>query len=222
MQLTSETAVCVDQAAWKKLQVLPGQTILETVALKIPAVRAKTRFLTQWSDENGNVLGTTEVAAYPTNLLAELGVLLNHAEGALGVFDPENQLKPLLGNLNVCFFDLERSSIENYRGKLAIIGPFEPGSQTRFIGSGQIKSLSEHGVAVVWVQPPTYAYDEWNDEPQPSFYSVPGVKAAVVVVQPKMLARLAANPRSQLNLIYFCKLALHPQPSTLPFSNRQP
>ena len=29
MQLTSATAVCVDEAPWKKLQVLPGQTVLK-------------------------------------------------------------------------------------------------------------------------------------------------------------------------------------------------
>jgi hypothetical protein len=39
---------------------------------------------------------------------------------------------------------------------------------------------------------------------------------AVVVVQPELVANLPENPQAQLNLIYFCKLALRPQSSALP------
>src|SRR4051794_23284889 len=36
MQLTSATAVCAGEAPWKRLQVLPGQTVLESAVLDFP------------------------------------------------------------------------------------------------------------------------------------------------------------------------------------------
>ncbi len=222
MQLTSATAVCVGEAPWKKLQVLPGQTVLEAAAVDFPPVRAKTRFLVEWADGSSNVLGTTEVFVYPTNLLAELGVLANHDENALGVYDPENELKPLLKNLKIGFVDLENAVAENFRGKLAIIGAFEPNPGAKSLATSQIKTLAANGVAVVWAAPAQS--DALRDEQkiQPSFYFVPQNQTATVVAQPAMLAELAANPRAQLNLIYFCKLALRPEtphlPSTAPSS----
>jgi hypothetical protein len=217
MQLTSATAVGVGEAARKKLQVLPGQTVLESAALDFPPVRAKTRFLVQWVDGESNVLGATEVCAYPTNLLAELGVLMAHDEAALGVYDPENVLKPLLKNLNVRFVDLENMVAENFRGRLAIIGAFD---SKKSLVTTQIKTLAENGVAVVWAH--RAADNPECDEPQPSFYSVPATRVATMIVQPATVAGLAENPISQLNLIFFCKLALHPQPPILPSIKSQP
>src|SRR5215472_9298828 len=125
MQLTSATAAPVNEAPWKRLQVLPGQAVVENAVLEFPAVRAKTRFLIQWIENKGRVVGTTEVHVYPSNLLAELQPLVGNEDGALGVFDPGNQLKPLLKNRKVDFVDLGNVELEKYRGRLAIIGPFE-------------------------------------------------------------------------------------------------
>ncbi len=216
MQLTSATAVCVGEAPWKKLQVLPGQTVLETVALDFPPVNAETRFLVQWIDGSSNVLGSTDVFVYPTNLLAELGVLMGHADGVLGVFDPENQLKPLLTNLKVSFVDLENTVAENFRGKLAVMGPFDSKASARPISTAQIKTLSENGVAVVWIQSAAQDLRSGDEAPRPSFYSVVAKEVATVVVRPEVVTNLPRNPRSQLNLIYFCKLALHPRLPVLP------
>src|SRR6185437_561187 len=220
MQLTSAPAVFVAQEPWKRLQVLPGQTVVETASVEFPPVKAETRFMVQWFNNGSNVLGSTEVVAYPPNLLAELGILVNHEEGALGIFDPENQLKSSLKHLKVDFVDLENTAPETFRGKLAILGPFEPGA--RPLVTAQIKTLVENGVAVVWVQPRDCDVKRLDGDPQPSFYPVLVGRAAAVVVQPEMVAQLANNPRSQLNLIYFCKLALHPRPLTLPPVKRQP
>ena len=57
---------------------------------------------------------------------------------------------------------------------------------------------------------------------QPSFYVVPEGKGAVVVIQPALVATPDENPQSQLNLVYFCKLALNPEPFSLPDFTRQP
>jgi hypothetical protein len=218
MQLSSATAAPIDEALWKTLRVLPGQTVIETAALAFPAVKGETRFLVQWVGRTNEILGATEVRVYPTNLLAELGPLVGHDDGALGIFDPQNQLKPLLRSLKVDFVDLENAVLEDFRGKLAIIGPFEAKASSDPMLTRKVQKLSENKVAVVWIQPPRAS----SDIPVPSFYFVPGGETAVVVAQPQVAADLPKNPQSQLNLIYFCKLALHPQPLALPDTSLQP
>jgi len=220
MQLTSATAVCVGASPWKTLRVLPGQTVLDTATLEFPPVRARTRFLVQWVEGDSNVLGSTEVFAYPTNLLAELGVLLGHREDALAIYDPDHELKPLLERVNVGFVDLENTVAENFRGRLAIVGPFKAEPGARSLVTAQVNALAEQGVAVVWVH--RQAESPELEAPQPSFYSLPTNPSSIVVVQPSTVANLDANPVSQLNLVFFCKLALHPKPLELPILKSQP
>ena len=216
LQTSSATAVQLSELPWKKLQVLPGQTVIESAQLDFPPVKAETKFLIQWLENSNSVLGQTEVLVYPTNLLAELKPLAG--DQALGVFDPQNQLKPLLKNLKLEFTDLENLDLENFSGRLAIIGPFQSQAQMRDGLGKQIQALAKKGAAIVWLQPPP----EKRSRLQPSFYSVSMNTNAVVVVQPELVADLPGNPQSQLNLIYFCKLALHPQPPALPDLAAQP
>lgn len=220
MQLTSATAAPVSEAPWKRLEVLSGQTVVETAALELPAVKTKTRFLIQWVENKKEVVGTTEVHVYPTNLLAELQPLVAHEDGALGVFDPENQLKPLLKNCKVDYVDLGNLELEKYRGQLAIIGPFESRTQVDPQLAKKIKTIAENGVAVVWLQPP--AEESFQERPVPSFYPVLENQKAVIVAQAGMVTGLSENPRSQLNLVSFCKMALCRQPLTLPPAQTQP
>jgi hypothetical protein len=221
MQLTSATAAPINETPWKRLQVLPGQTTVETATVEIPAVKAKSRFLIQWLENKKQVIGTTEVHAYPTNLLAELQPLVGHEDGALGVFDPENQIKPLLKNCNVNFLDLGNVELEKYRGRLAIVGPFESKLQIDPQLARKIKTIADHGVAVVWLQPPVEASVHSEEQPVPSFYSVLENQRSVIVAQAQMVTDLSEKPRSQLNLISFCKMALCRQPLTLPSSQTQ-
>ena len=93
-QTTTAIAAPLYERPWKPLTVLPGQTVLETAVLDFPVVRAETRFLVQWLDGTNTVLGRTEVRVFPTNLLARLQALAS--DSPLGVFDPADQLKPLL------------------------------------------------------------------------------------------------------------------------------
>jgi hypothetical protein len=212
MQLSSATAASVDEAPWKTLRVLPGQTIVEAAALAFPAVKGDTRFLVQWIGQTNDVLGTTEVVVYPTNLLAELQPLVGQDDGALGIYDPQNQLKPLLRNVKVDFVDLENAVLEDFRGKLAIVGSFEAKTPVDLMLTKKIQKLSQNKVAVVWIQSPRAS----SDTPLPSFYSLAGVETAVVVVQSELAVDLQKNPQSQNNLTYFCKLALHPKPLAWP------
>ena len=225
-QTSSAVAVRLGEATWKQFQALPGQTVLESARLDFPPVKAETKFLVQWLDNSNHVIGETTVWVYPTNLLAELKVLAG--DEPLGIFDPQDQLKPLLKNLKVDFVNLENSNLENFSGKLAIIGPFQSKAQMREGLANQILALAKKGAAIVWLQPPPEpsprpSPNRWEREKlRPSFYSVPENRIAVVIVQPDLVADLADNPQAQLNLVYFSKLALHLQPPVLPDLLTQP
>ncbi len=209
-QTSSATAVQLSEMSWKKLQVLPQQTVLESAQLDFPPVKVKTKFLVQWLENTNRIIGRTEVLVYPTNLLSELKPL--EGDEALGIFDPQNQLKPLLKNLKIDFVNLGNSDLEIFSGKLAIIGPFQSRAQMRDGLANQIKALTKKSASVVWLQPPRTR----DEKLLPSFYCVSESTNVVVVVQPELVDDLLGNPQSQLNLIYFCHLALNPQPLTLP------
>jgi hypothetical protein len=215
-QTSSATTILLNEVPWKKLQVLPQQTVIESAQFDFPTVKAETKFLLQWLENTNRVIGKTEVLVYPTNLLADLKMLAGN--DPVGIFDPQNQLKPLLKKLQVEFTDLEDAGLDNFQGKLAIIGPFPSKSQMREGLASQIQALARKNTAVVWIQPPP----EKRDKLQPSFYFVPENQIAVVIVQPDLVANLPESPRAQLNLIYFCQRALHHEPFHLPQSFPQP
>jgi hypothetical protein len=205
-QTSSATTVLLSEKPWEKLRVLPGQTVVESTPVDFPAVKAETKFVLQWLEGTNRVIGRMEVLVYPANLLEELRPLAG--DGPVGVFDPQNQIKPLLQKLKLDFMDLEDSDLESFPGRLAIIGPFQSKAQMREGLGRQIQALAKKSAAVVWLQPPP----EKSGKLQPSFYSVLQRQTAVVVVQPDLTANLAEDPQAQLNLIYFCQLALNPHP----------
>jgi len=209
-QTSSATTILLSETPWKKLQVLPGQTILESAPVNFPTVKSETRFLIQWLDGTNKVIGKTDVMVYPSDVLKELKPLCG--DEPLGVFDPQNLLKPLLKTAGVEISDLEDTGFEDFHGKLAIIGPFRSKAQMREALPGQVKALAGKGVTVVWIQPPP----EKRDPIKPSFYTVPEGKADVVVVQADQVTSLPESPRAQLNLIQFARLAFHPEPLRLP------
>jgi hypothetical protein len=215
-QTSSATAAPLFEKAWKKIEILPGQIVVESASLDFPAVNAETRFLIQWLEGTNQVVGKTEVLVYPTNLLAELKTLVG--EENLGVLDPNNELKPLLKQNHVEFSDLGETALEDFQGKLAIIGPFSTKVQMREGLTPAIQKIARKGVAAVWIQPPPGP----KDPLKPSFYIVPEGKGSVVVVQADLVANPAGSPQSQLNLIYFCRLALNPMPFILPDFKTQP
>lgn len=210
IQASSATAVVSEPRTWKNVTILPGQTIVETAALDFPALRAETRFLTQWIEGASNVLGRTEVLVYPTNLLARLKTLAG--EAPVGVFDPGDQLKPLLRSLAVEFQDLFEDGTDKFHGKLAIFGPFESKSQMRASLRDDVRALAKRGVAVVWLLPPP----EKHAPLKPSFCVVREAEGAVVVAAHDMVAHLAERPEAQLNLLRLAEEALRPTPLTLP------
>jgi hypothetical protein len=206
LQASSATAIVLGDWFWKKLEVLPGQTVLEFARLEFPAVRGATRFLVQWIASTNQVLGITEVILYPTNLLTELHVLAGGQP--VGLLDPQQQLLPTLKPLGVEIVDLQESGLLNFTGKLAIIGPFASKTNMPDDLLPRIKSAAAKGVGIVWLQPPAA-----RDEPlKPSFYLQAGRKGAVVVAQPYLIADLEGKPQSQLNLLHLARLAVRPEP----------
>lgn len=210
LQVSSATMAPVGKIPWKKLRVLPEQTVLESARVDFPAVTAETEFLIQWLAETGDVLGETEVWVYPTNLLGGLKVLAG--QGTWGVWDPNDELKPLLRQNGVVFIDLGAMSLDDFAGQLVIVGPFRSATQMREGLTRTLRRIARKGTAVVLLQPPP----DSKAEIEPSFYALPEGKGAVMVVQPDLVADFSENPKSQLNLVYFCKQALNPQPLTLP------
>jgi hypothetical protein len=215
-QASSSTAVFLGETPWKSLNVLPAQTIQESASFNFPSVTAESRFVIQWLAANTNVLGVTEVLVYPRDLLKELLSLADSQP--VGVLDPLNRLKPLLKEVKVDATDLETTGMTNFSGHLVFAGPFESKTQMREGLANQIKFLAEKGIGVIWIQPP---HDK-NDEPKPSFYTVPAGRGGVVVVQHEAVANLLDNPQAQLNLLHFARLALRPQPPALPYLTAQP
>jgi hypothetical protein len=215
-QAGSAIAAPWDDTLWKALTVLPGQTVLESAVLSFPRVKAEITFLVQWLDGTGKVTGVTEVLVYPPDLLKDLGPLAG--EEAIGVFDPQNQLKPLLKATAVDYQDLEDTGLEAYSGKLAIVGPFQSRAQMREGLAGHVKALALKGAGVVWIQPPP----EQREHLKPSFCTVLEAKGAVVVAQAGLVANLTDNPEAQLNLIQLARLALHPGPPRLPHRTPSP
>jgi hypothetical protein len=215
-QTSSSLAVPLMEKSWRKLDVLPGQTVLEFVPMDFPAVNTETTFLIQWLAESNRVAGKTEVRIYPTNVLAELKLMVGDDD--FGVLDPGGLLKPALQRGGVRFLDLGELALEDFSGKLVVIGPFSSAAQMREGRPQTIQQIARKGVAVVWIQPPAQLWDELT----PSFYVVPEGKAAVLVVHPELVADFADSPKSQLNLIHCCKLALNPAPPLLPYLSPQP
>lgn len=210
-QASSATLMPVGEAqSWKTLTVLPGQTVVETVPVVLPAVRAETRFLLHWHEDARRHVGRCELIAYPTNLLAELKTLAG--EQPIGVFDPANRLKPLLRALEAEFADLERLDVQHFPGQLAFFGPFASPQQIPSDLVQRTAARCKAGLAAVWIQPP----DRNPSRVEPTFYPVAFGDGLAVIAQASLIAHLDTDPLAQRNLIRLTRLALQRQPLAWP------
>jgi hypothetical protein len=211
-QTSSATLVPLATTPWKELRVLRGQTVLESAPLDFPPVRARTKFLVTWVSGRADLIGKTEVLVYPPNLLDELKLLVEDSQNNLGVLDPHQQLAPALRQAAIKFVNLEQMHLDLYHGKLVLVGPCHPDDPEWPGLAGRVSKLARNGTPVVWMQSPMSTPGKiW-----PSFFSVPENTNTVLIVDTNLLNGLPENPQSQLNLIFFCRLALHPEPLTLP------
>ena len=210
-QASPALAMPVGEVAWKRLEVLPGQTVEETAALPFPAVRGKTRFIVEWVAET-NVLGRTEAEVFPTNLLKELRPLLG--EDKAGMLDPSGMLEPVFKQDGLETIDLGEMALVDFTGRLVIVGLFPKGEMREGL-TRDIEQMARNGAGVVWIQPPR------KGEMEPSYYEVLEGKGAVVVAQAELVADFGSNPESQRNLVELCKLAVRPHAFALPKSGQE-
>ena len=181
-------------------------------------MNAQTEFLIQWLEKTNRIMGKTEVLVYPTNLLNELKLLVHESDNNLGVLDPGKKLQPALKQAGIPFVNLENTPLPAFAGKLALVGPCAA-TDPEWPGlTGRIRRLAQSGVPVIWIRSSPAKPDVlW-----PSYCLVPAGRAGVLVADPGLVSDLPDNPQSQLNLIFFCKLALNPQPLALPELTSQP
>ena len=221
-QLSSTTRMPAGEAEpWKRLTVLGGQTVLETARVKFPDVRTTTRFEVRWMDDEDKAVGQTLVTAYPTNLLQQLADLAG--EKPPGIFDPHEQLTPLLRALKVEFDDLtEGERLETWRGRLAILGPFDAKQPPPREMQKRATALAARGVSVVLLAP--------QHERADSAVRAPNALRSAVVIRPvgtgrvvtaasELVAGLATQPLAQEKLIELARLTVAP---SLPLTESEP
>jgi hypothetical protein len=199
--------------SWGGLVVLPRQTVIETITLDFPEVRGPTRFQLQWLDDKKAVLGRTDLLIYPDNLLKKLSALAE--EKPIGLLDPEKQIGPILMRQKVEFKVLENSlAVEEFAGRLVILGPFSSASQVTRDFPELTKRASAKARArgaIVWFEPPS-----GKIEPLQPAHTVRVGSGAVVVAPASTVADFADSPAAQLNLLHFAELALDPDALRLP------
>jgi len=202
-----------DIQPWKSLAVLPKQTIIETITLDFPEVRGPSRFQLQWLDERKAVLGHTDMLVYPDNLLKKLSALAD--DKPIGLLDPERQISPILMRQKVECKILENSlAVEEFQGRLVILGPFSSATQvTRDFPelTKRVTAKARARGAIVWFEPPL-----GKIEPSKPVHTVRVGAGAVVVAPGSTVADFADSPAAQLNLLHFAELALDPDSSRLP------
>jgi len=219
LQTTYATAVPISEKYWKRLRVLPQQTILESASIEFPAVKSETHFLIEWITDTHRVLGRTQVLLYPTHLLEELKLLVEDGDHSLGVLDPRQEIKPALTQAGVPFVSLVANELDAFKGRLLIIGPYpvEDNIELKEVKDG-IARLSHKRKAIVWILSAPV-----KRSPIPaSFYLVPEGTNSVVVARQDLVSDLGNNLQSQLKLIYLCEQALRPDPFRLSKLSNEP
>ena len=179
---------------WKRIRMLPHQTILENVPVDFPAIRAASRFRIELSG-----VGSMTVIAYPPDLLKRLDQLAGDLP--LALFDPDRHLKPALKQANVHVADFETDPTDS---KLAIVW-----SNDRNLPEA-VKSRVTRGMSAVWIRSSVV----------PTSYAVHLGNGVVVLTPPCLLNDLADSPSSQLTLIRDAELALQPELLRLPSDNQ--
>ena len=157
------------------------RTVVETLPVTVPEVRAATRFVI----EVGGV--KTVVLAVPADVLKGLSRLSDKDEQPLGVFDPDAKLRPALKQAGVEYVDFEAEP-RDCRFVIAWTkDEILPASVSRRVKAG---------MALVWVRPHRLAgvlITRWE--------------AGHVVVVPPAPIETAAM---QFNLVRYAELALTP------------
>ena len=183
---------------WKSVTLLAGQTILEAVEIEVPPVRGETAFQVAWFDGDRK-LGTTQLSAFPQQLLKALSVLAG--ETPVGLVDPEDQFKAGLNGVPTAELK-EAEGISASEAKLILIAPAPMEKWPAGLATA-LKKKAASGSAVVWIQPPARR----QPEPLPQAYVVAEGAGQIVIAAAATVSGLADSPRAQLNLLRMAELA---------------
>jgi hypothetical protein len=190
-QLSAGTAMTVSNTqSWKRIRLLPQQTVVETYITTFSPVRAATKFEIEWIG-----IDRTPIMVYPPDLLKKLSYLAG--EKPLAIFDPDNRLRSLTKQAGIEFTDYEMESAD---ARLAIAW-----SNAKELPEFITKRV-KNGMAAVWIRSSASA----------AAYAVRLDTGIVVMASASSVSPLADSPRAQLDLIKFCEFALEPESMRLP------
>jgi hypothetical protein len=203
-QASSSTLMPLGPAIrWKLLEVLPEQTILETVPVTIPAVKSITRFQIHWLDESGKSKGHTEFVAYPVDPLANLKALAR--DHPPGIFDPEARIIPQLKELQVHHVALaDEAALSEFNGRWVFFAPATLSTAALDKLTPKLLARARGGLSVIHLQP---------DDKLGHFAGTMEIfhmdRGLVVKTQERQLKDMLQSPRAQQHLARLSEIALN-------------
>jgi hypothetical protein len=203
-QAGSATVMPLGEAqSWKRQEVLPGQTVLESVPVAFPPVRAESRCVIRWQTDAECVLGVTDAWVLPQGQLRELKTLAG--DGLLGLLDAASRIRPALEEEQVPFTDLTDSAASRPPCHLAIVAETaQPESEHRRLAHNLRRWLGA-GLNLVWLKPPGPA----SPGDTPLQVIRPG-QGTLVIANLDRLEGLANDPAAQRFLVALARLATQP------------
>ena len=204
-QASSGTLMPVgDIQTFKRIKILEGQTVIETVSLKIPAIKTSGRFQVQWFDGDKK-FGVSDVMVYPVGILKQLKVLAG--EKALGILDVSGELRKLLDQLKIEYEDLEKDpGLGEFNGKLVIITAYTSKEQLPPQLIANIGKKAKDGASIVWVRPADMA----QPMHQVTVCSLQMGEGTVVMVHPSVVVNIGSSADAQVALIRCAQMAVKP------------
>ena len=92
--MSSSTLMPIEKARpWKEIEILPGQTVLESAVVRLPPVKVATYFLIQWLGDDGQVLSKSRLFAVPKDIARSLSTITSNT--TTGLLDQEDRIKPM-------------------------------------------------------------------------------------------------------------------------------
>jgi hypothetical protein len=184
------------RALWKEIPLHAGQTILESLKITIPKLKAPTKFaLKLFETGQGKEITTLTFNAYPTDLLSQLKETLKDHQ--LALFDEMQIFAPALEKAGVEFLKVKNLSDPILADKpVFLIVAANP-------EAGEIADLSKVTVAII-----QFASEGRDALDQLPIEGHPKNKAYVVECDPSLFRDFAQAPESQINLIRAVQYAL--------------
>jgi hypothetical protein len=201
-QVASATAAPLDlPQPSKRLEMLPGQTILEWVPARFPSVRIPSRFLLRWQTGGGQVLGHSEVMVLPRAVLRELNELSGGKP--IGLWDPGDRIRPALAEAGVLSLDLSTVEPSPQLCRFGLVAQKDNGDEDNSKLTVRLQRWLKAGVHLVWFKP-----QERDDETGLVRQEVHPGHGTLVIAQAEGEPTLTENPAGQWRLLALARLAL--------------